>query len=131
MSKRKKIGLGLLAIAPLVTTVVYFVVFFGFFFSFFREMSQSVESEEQVVEFAQSMFGLVVFIMLTSMLHLAALIYFIVHASRDKELSSDNRILWIILMIFLSSLVFPVYWYIRIWTRESQTEPEYLAERQN
>jgi glucan phosphoethanolaminetransferase (alkaline phosphatase superfamily) len=131
MSKRKKIGLGVLAIAPLLTTVLYFVLFFGFFFSLFREMSESGGQGDQGLEFAKSMFGLVVFIMLTSMLHLAALIYFIVHASRDKELSSDSRVLWIILMVLLSALVFPAYWYVRIWSREEVSEPEYLAERSN
>ena len=45
---------------------------------------------------------------------ITAMIYFIVHAVNNKKVTSDERLIWILVIIFANVLAFPVYWFMRI-----------------
>jgi len=54
-------------------------------------------------------------IILVSLLSLALLIFYIVHAATNKKLESVEQIMWILLFVFFGIIAFPIYWIIRIW----------------
>lgn len=44
---------------------------------------------------------------------LVSLVYYLIHTSRNSDLA-DRRVAWILLMIFLTPVVLPIYWYLFI-----------------
>jgi len=48
------------------------------------------------------------------------LIYYIVHACKNKHIPKDQRNLWIALLFFGNICVYPFYWYLHIWRERKE-----------
>lgn len=48
---------------------------------------------------------------------LVLLIFYIVHAVLHKTISTGEKLLWVLLFIFLGVIAFPAYWFVRIWNK--------------
>jgi hypothetical protein len=51
------------------------------------------------------------------LLSFGLLIYYIVHAINNREIDSNERLLWVLVFVLGSIAGFPIYWYLRIWKR--------------
>jgi hypothetical protein len=49
--------------------------------------------------------------MVTSLLSVALLVFYIVHIFQTKALPSDQRIMWLLVILFLGPLAMPVYFF--------------------
>lgn len=116
MSKSKKIIIGIFSILPLLLFVVYLVSMIGFFIHVFRDVSINGERPEDLLypTFA-NMAGMILTMVLLGLLSLGVLVYFIVHTINNPLLKSDERLVWILVFIFVGMVGFPIYWYMRIW----------------
>jgi hypothetical protein len=87
----------------------------SFFIHFFKEIA--VHGKEYDLFYAEfsSMAGMIVTMVLLGLLSLAVMVYFLVHAINNKLLNSDERLVWILVFIFVGMVSFPIYWYLRIW----------------
>ena len=120
MSKAGKIITGILSFLPIVLFIAQFILFFVFFFNTFFQASidpsaVAIEEEALVIPMIIT-FGL---FMTASIIGLGMLIYLLFHANKNTRLNDDDRLMWIILLVVLGILVFPIYWYIGIWKNES------------
>ncbi len=118
MSHSSKILLGILSFLPIALLIFMFIYMFMYFIPEMIMLEErGVEPEPQsIIKTFGSFF---VFIILINVLYLGFMIYFIVHVVKDKAASSEDRLLWILLLIFLNIIVFPIYWYFRIWKPRS------------
>ena len=55
---------------------------------------------------------------LTGVLSLGLLVFFIIHMINNKKLDSTERLVWILVFLFAGVIGYPVYWYMRIWTEK-------------
>ena len=117
MSKNKKILIGIFSILPLLLFVVYMVSMVSFFIHFFREIAINGEDPEDLFYSGfGNMAGMIVTMVLLGLLSLAVMVYFLVHAINNQSLNSDERLVWILVFIFVGMVGFPIYWYLRVWS---------------
>jgi len=116
MSKNKKILIGIFSILPLLLFVIYMVSMVSFFIYFFREAAVSGKDPDDLLYpgFA-NMAGMIVTMVLLGLLSLAVLVYFLIHSINNQALNRDERLVWILVFIFVGMVTFPIYWYMRIW----------------
>lgn len=113
-----------LAIAPVALLAIIFIGYFVFFFSIIT-MTSNVNFEENAAHLGfMTGFGvLFVLIMLTVLLSLFSLIFFILHAAKNPNLAENNgnmRLVWILIMVFVSGIGQLIYWIAEIKTKKPQ-----------
>jgi uncharacterized membrane protein len=119
MSKNIKIVVGLLTLLPIVGVIFYL----WFFFRMFTSIVTNAGAPDTIAmgdNFA-SFFSMLLFIMA---LNIGLLIFYIVHVVKNKALTSDERLMWILLFIFISFISFGIYWALKIWGEGDKTIPE-------
>lgn len=120
--KISKIGAALLLVPtayPLLYLLAFFVTFWG----------------DRAADGSLPIFGSVA---VMQRFHLAAMlvgfvvvIFYVVHAYKRAEFSSEKRLLWVVLLILGGLFSSPVYWYLFIWRhagKSSGTRP-YVSAR--
>lgn len=117
MSRTKKVIIGILAFLPLVSTAVFLIYFFA---AFFPEIIRMEHEHGDVPPefFFSNMMGFIASVIILVFLQLALMIYFIVHTINNKRVKNEERIIWVLLFIFVSTIAYPIYWGIRIWPDE-------------
>jgi len=116
MSKNKKILIGIFSILPLLLFIVYMISMITFFIHFFNETAvHGKDPEDFFYAGFGNMAGMIVTMVLLGLLSLAVMVYFIVHAINNQFLNRDERLVWILVFIFVGMVTFPIYWYMRIW----------------
>ena len=109
-----------LAIAPVIMFVLLFAGYFVFIFSFLFQIETLENSGQDAPPMAFfAGFGVFfVLIMLTVLLSLFSLIYYIIHAAKNPNLEENNmRIVWILILLFISGIGQLIYWYVEIKTK--------------
>ncbi|MFM9910595.1 MAG: hypothetical protein ACKVOW_14680 [Chitinophagaceae bacterium] len=115
MSKNKKILIGILSCLPLLLTGFYIYQVIVFFWNFIKEANQVGRPEDFIFGDIMQMAGIGLSALLLGILSLGVLIYFIIQVINNTQINSDERIIWILVFIFLGMFTFPLYWYLRIW----------------
>jgi hypothetical protein len=113
MTKSKKIWLGFLSVVPLLSGFALIIYMFTTFTTLpFWELDNG---EAPPPWFIDRMISFFIVAMVLLLIHLGLLIYFIVHVMNNPQVKSEERIIWILVFIFVNSVGFPIYWAIRIW----------------
>jgi len=117
MTRTKKIFIGLLAFLPLIASAVFLIFFFT---SFFPEIVKMDHEHGDVTPefFFSNMMGFIACVIALIFVQLGLMIYFIIHAMNNKRVKNEERIIWVLVFIFASTIGFPIYWGIRIWPEE-------------
>ena len=114
-----------LAIAPIILFVVMFIAYFVFIFTMVANTQQFEDFEGNgnapfPTEFFAGFGVFFVLIIITVFLSLFSLVYFIIHAAKNPNLEGDNsnmKIVWILILAFLSGMGQLVYWIVEIKTK--------------
>jgi len=106
-----------LAIGPVVLLVLLIAGYLVFFVSVFSQIEALDKGAGQ--QFPSALIGGFVFffvmILLTSLLSLFSLIYFIVHAAKNPNLKDGNAlVVWIIVLVLINCLGPLIYWLAEI-----------------
>jgi hypothetical protein len=109
MSKNTKILVGVLTFLPFVS----FIFNIWYFLKIITELSHSGNAPDTAVFNGFTSFAAI--LSFTILLSIGLLIYYIVHAVNNKALTSDERLMWILLFIFISTIAFMIYWVLKIW----------------
>jgi len=118
MSKSKKIWIGILSFFPLLISLVLIIYMMTVFARMPFWDIQHNDGDVPPAWFLSNMFGMFIWIILYVFIHLGLMIYFIIHAINNPRVKSEERIIWVLVFIFTSSIGFPIYWVIRIWPEE-------------
>ncbi len=71
--------------------------------------------------FAVSIAELVIWAIFITILSLAVLVFYLIHAGTNKNLSSTMKVVWILLLLFFGSLVEVIYFFMEIVPERSMT----------
>ena len=113
MTRSKKIWLGILTFLPIFCMMLYFVFFFFFFFGIYTSEKTGNTSEVSPVFFAN--FGLMfLFIILAVISGLAMMIYYIIHANSNPKFDSNQKLMWILILVLASGIGSIVYFFVEI-----------------
>ena len=114
MKKQNKIILLILTLLPLIIIpVMVFWIIGGAL-----QMENAVNPEASVPTFVT---GIVIFALLISIVSLGTWVYYLVHVVQNKNLDSNERLMWVLLFIFVSFISHIIYFFMRIW---DAPEPE-------
>ncbi len=125
MSKSTKILIGVLTLLPIVGFIIYIWYFIQIMFT----ISENNGIAPNVNLFKDHFASIFIMLALIVLVSLGLLIFYIVHAVNNKALNSNERLMWILLFIFLPSIAFIIYWILRIWQdprQELKTNEKYL-----
>jgi len=109
MNKPAKALLGLVTLAPWV----YFVYFISLIFKF---LDASTIAESDAI-FKQ----LLVPHVTTMVLAIVLLVIYIRHILKNKTLSSEKQLIWVLLILFGNLVAMPIYWCLYIWKTPTVT----------
>ncbi|NNC82889.1 MAG: hypothetical protein HKN79_04865 [Flavobacteriales bacterium] len=118
MSKSLKTILGILSfLGFLIVPILIGYMFMSFIPAMVEFEQQGVEPTFQDIwPHLGALVGISIFM---SLLSLGLMIFFIIHVLQDTSATSNDKILWVLLLFFFSSMVFPFYWYFRIVRNDS------------
>jgi TM2 domain-containing membrane protein YozV len=113
MSKNIKLLVGLLTLLPLIG--------FAFYIWTFIKIVTSIASAgaPDSVALSSDFVSIFTMLLLTVLMSIGLLVFYIVHAVKNKSLTSDERLMWILLFVFISTIAFMIYWALRIWNEEA------------
>ncbi len=111
------------ALAPFISLVLIVIGYGVFLFALLGTISEGGDKPDPIAFFGGIItFGAIVFVV--TLLSLASLVYYIVHAAFNENLKGDHLlILWILLFIFASGLGQFIYWIVEI-VNKPQIIPE-------
>lgn len=116
MNTSKKIILGLFTILPLVFGLLYFILFFSYFINITSGSIQNPDfSEEQIPQFLQSFAPIFIMLFLAIIIGFVLLIYYLVHISNNHRLDSSQRLLWVLIIVFTSTIGQVAYFILEVW----------------
>ena len=121
MSTSKKIGLGILTFLPFLLTIIYIIYFFSFSLEHIIRAEQG--QQEFPVEFFQSLSTMIVVIVIAVLLKLGIMVYYIVHVSGNSAKENNTKIMWIVLLVLMSSIASIVYFFVEILPEKPSEKP--------
>ena len=112
INRNQNIVLGIFTFLPFILFPIIFIQVFGFVINL---IATSEHSEPEATDVLLGISSFLVPIILASLLSLALLIFYIVHAATNKKLEGVEQLMWILLFIFFGIIAFPIYWLMRVW----------------
>ena len=120
MSTNKKILIGILSFLPLILFIGYFVLIFGFVFTMASNPTAAETTDPEI--FIGSFIGMFAMMGLMVVSTFGLLIYFIMHIVNNSKLDDNERLVWILITVFLGFIAYPIYWYVKIW-KDTPSDP--------
>ena len=111
MKRKNKILLGIATIWQ----PVYMVLFLLFVFGMILLTGPGEEPGNLSPIFAGGFLLIFLLHFITIFLIMCLMVYYIVHAIKNEWLSSDMRIVWVLVFVFVGIVAEPVYLYTNIW----------------
>ena len=121
MSKNTKIVVGILTVLPLIGIFLYIGLAVSFIYKGDGFAPDGAGLSQNII-WMVSMLGLSI------VLGIGLLIFYIVHAVNNKKLDSNERIMWILLFVFVSTIAFMIYWVLKIWQDKDSEVPATRSE---
>lgn len=118
LSRKQKIGIGILTFMPILFLIGYFASFLIIFLSAMGDIEQStLNNNNQPPEgFFTGFVMAFVFMGLMVLSSIASLIMHIVHVVKNEKLKKQNngQLLWILIIVFASGIGGVIYYFIEI-----------------
>ncbi len=141
-SKAQKVLLLVGTFLPLVITGVNYYLFFTQLFTFMQDVTSLQPASADEFEEAMSPFfffnqfkNFYLGLLIAWVVGIAVLVVMIIHLVKDKRLKSEERVMWVLLLVFLGAITKPIYFFMRIWSQErpdpSQPPPITQTRRHN
>lgn len=111
MPRSTKAFIGFLSFLPIVLLIAFFILLFSLFPTFFEWENYGPAPQEVFGAFGP----LFIVIFLLGILSIGLFIFFLIHLLRHKHMDSIEKVVWILVFIFVGLVGYPIYWYMRIW----------------
>lgn len=115
VSRTQKIIVGVFTVLPflLLPYIIYEIVHF-----IFSAMEMSRQDDPEPADIFAAILSFIGPILLLSFTSFALLIFYIIHALGNKTINSTERIIWVLIFIFMGIISFPIYWFMRLWNED-------------
>ncbi|GMN09293.1 hypothetical protein MTsPCn9_02510 [Croceitalea sp. MTPC9] len=108
---------GFFALAPILIGVLAIIFYFFFIFNLITsiEANQAMDANTSASIILGNFAWFFGFVMLTILISVSSMIFFIVHAVQNPNLKENNLlIVWILLFVFVSGIGQLIYWIVEI-----------------
>ena len=112
MNSTQKSILGIATIIPLIGFIYLMVTFFSFFSDMMELAIHNEEPSPEII--ATTIMPMVLIGFITGLISLALTIVYIIIVVNNKQLETTERIIWILLFVFLNIIAFPIYFFMRV-----------------
>jgi hypothetical protein len=114
MSKSSKLMLGVLSFLPFILVCIIIAMVINLFPQVFEWANDEPDPHTVFTTFSPIFFtGLI-----TALVSLALLVIFIVHLVKNPKLEPGERLVWILIFLFVGMIGYPLYWYLRVWNED-------------
>ena len=117
LSKAQKIILGIFTLVPFALTPVILWQVLHAVLEIIQLNEHNEPDASEIFTIVISFIGPIILLLFTS---LVLLIFYTVHALMNKNLSTVEQLVWIIIFFFFGIIAFPVYWFIAIWNNKNK-----------
>lgn len=114
MSKGKKLLIGFLTIWPFIYVLLVIAGAAGFVF-FVAGDPSVLDGDRPPTSFILGAGTLLIFHFLTILTAIGMLIFYIIHALKNTSIPQDNKVWWVVGMVFCGGIVNIVYYFMFIW----------------
>jgi hypothetical protein len=114
MNTAAKVILGIFTFLPVLLLILFFYNFFEIILHYAPDFNSGHIERPTREEMLTMITPLFLYIILTSLISLGLLIYYIVHAVNNKNIDSSERVIWVLLFVFIGLIAFPIYFFARI-----------------
>lgn len=116
LNKAAKIILGILTFIP----ILFFFGAFGIFFYqlFSIPFIENPQMPMLIPPFLEYLVPLAIWLIFLSV---GLFIFYIIHIIQNKNLDSEKRILWIVILVLVYGIAIPIYWYVHVWLNHNRT----------
>jgi len=112
MTKTKKILLGIFTFLPVLFVMAYVLIFFKFFFSSMSSPQFDPYFNEEY--FFGNLVLLILLIFAAIILGVGMMIYYIIHANKNPKFDSNQKLLWILILVLTSFIGNIIYYFVEI-----------------
>lgn len=110
------------ALAPIIAFIFIFIGYFVFMFSIFSNIQELEQNSAPPMEFFGGLGFFFIMILLTVLICLGSLIFYIVHAVQNPNLKENNLlVVWVLLFIFVGGIGQLIYWIVEIVGKRNQS----------
>lgn len=112
MTKSKKIVLGVFTFLPLLCIIAYVLFFLKFFFS-----SISLPGNDPFIDdqyFLNNFFILIILVLVGAISGFVLMIYYIIQANSNPKFDSNQKLMWILILVLSSFLGNIIYYFVEI-----------------
>ena len=119
MSKAQKTLYGIIAFLPIILGIFLVIQIFSTVSEFIPTSRYDEPDPKAVVDALMPFVALILF---AALLSLSNIILYIVHVVNNKNVTSNERIMWILLFIFVNGISEPIYFLTRIVNEKPKDE---------
>ena len=119
MSKAQKTLYGIIAFLPIIMGIFLVIEIFSSISEFIPSSAYDKPNPKAVFDALMPFFGLA---LIAGLLSLTNIILYIVHVVNNKNVTSNERTMWILLFIFVNGISEPIYFLIRIVNEKPKEE---------
>lgn len=112
MTKNKKVLLGVFTFLPLLFVMAYVIVFFKFFFSSMSSPQFDPYLNDEY--FFSNLLLLILLIFAAVILGIGMMIYYIIHANKNPKFDSNQKLIWILILVLTSFIGNIIYYLVEI-----------------
>jgi hypothetical protein len=114
MSTGGKVVVGIFTFMPVVLLILFVYNMFSTIMHYAPDLERQQVPNADAKEVIETVAPMFIYIMLLSLNCLGLLVYYIIHAVNNKELVGNDRILWVLLFVFIGLIAFPIYYFTKI-----------------
>ena len=120
---QNKFWQGFFALTPLLGAVIIVSAYLFFLFSVLENLDTFKASDNLPSSFLGSLGLILGVILLWMLVSLGSLIFYIIHAAKNPNLSTNNLLLiWILVFIFANGIGQLIYWILEILNKKEPIE---------
>jgi hypothetical protein len=113
LSQGQKILIAILTLLPFLFVPYVIFQIFSFVMTAISNDGMGIDPQPEII--LSAIFSFIFPIVLISLLSLGLFIFYIVHVINNKNMETAERIIWVLLFIFVGFIIFPIYLFMRIW----------------
>ena len=117
MTKTSRFWLGILTFLPIVLLFAYM-----FSVAFIVVDAVRYGDESMPLPILSNILWMVIIALVLGMLSFGLLVYYVIHAINNKNIDSNERVIWVLIFVVGTIVAFPIYYFMRILK-----EPEHLS----
>ena len=116
MSGGSKVLLGICTFLPVFLGMSLFVIYMSMLPDLFYQALQPADPAEFMRLYFSKIFTgkVMVLFMLMIVTHISLIIYYILHAVKNVTKSEGEKIMWILLFVFIGTIPFLIYFFLKI-----------------